>query len=218
MYGGWGSHGNWNSRMPEFRGHQDDGSLVAMAQANNWRIDSALPTMADGTRIDISGGPFVTGFWQSTAPVVVAQAGYWPFVAFTATTRTRGGDQAAYAVTAMAMPGPMPYVHCYPESWRARATSVTPEVDLESGQFNDAFAVFAQDARTAYSVLSPRTMEAFVHSPPVDELWTAGSQLCLCRIDPHSAATLNAHLQLLTRCAADIPTSTWEPRGPTSGV
>lgn len=205
---GWGD-------TPEFRGRDDidPRSIAIMAQSNNWTIYDALPTMADGSPVDIAGGPFAPGKWAAYPPIVAGIAGRWAFLAFTVSAQTRGGNMQAYAVTLMTMPGPLPYVHIYPETWRATATSVTQEVNLEYGEFNDRYAVFSKSPETVYSVLSPRTMQQLLELPPLDEIWTAGPNLCLARIDPHNIDTLDAHLRILTHAAGDMPSSAWEPRG-----
>lgn len=203
--------------MPVYQPAQpsaDPGSLVAMAQSNQWPLAHDLPALPDGRPVDISGGPFAPGRWRVAPPVALGRAGHWPFFATNIAAMTRAGEWATYAVTAIMLPGPLPYVHCYPESWRASATSVVPEVHLEYGEFNHRFATFAKDPRTAYAVLSPRTMQALVDTPPLDELWTAGPQVCLARLDGHAATTLDAHLRLLTVCAGDMASSAWEPPAP----
>jgi len=205
--------GAWGE-MPQFRGRDDidPRSIAVMAQSNNWAIYDALPRMADGSAIDISGGPFAPGQWVPYPPIVAGIAGRWSFLAFTVSAETRGGNTQAYAVTLMTMPGPLPYVHIYPETWRASATSVTHEVNLEYGEFNDRYAVFSKSPETVYSVLSPRTMQQLLNLPPLDEIWTAGPNVCLARIDQHNIETLDTHLRVLTCAAGDMPSSAWEPR------
>ena len=99
-----------------------------------------------------------------------------------------------------------------------RVRREVPEVDLEYGEFNDRFATFAKDPRTAYAVLSPRTMQVLLAGPPLDELWTAGPQVCRARLDGSRAAGLDAHLRLLTVCAGDLPSSSWEPPAAAGGA
>lgn len=214
--GGWNRKGRWGAGgdAPQFgsRDDLDSRSIALMAQSNNWPVYDALPTLADGSLIDISGGPFAPNQWQASPPIVSGVAGRWSFLAFTVAAQTRGANWQEYAVTLMTMPGPLPYVHIYPETWRASATSVSQEVHLEYGEFNARYAVFSKSPETVYSVLSPRTMEQLLELPPLDEIWTCGPNVCLARIDRHNIETLDTHLQILTRAAGDMPSSAWEAR------
>lgn len=198
----------------------DAEALTQMAVANGWVVADQLPVRGDGSQLVIAGGPLgppQVG-WQVAGPVIVGRAGYWPFVAVTANVLTRAAAYQPYALTALGLPGPLAAVHVYPERRRSQLTAVMPEVDLESGAFNDHFAVFSHDRRTAYGVLSPRTMQALLTAsagrPDLDELWTWHDQLCIARIDGHGPAVLDTHLRLLTACAGDLPTSLWDSAGP----
>lgn len=208
--GAWGGrHGDGN--VPEFRpDHQQHTPIGLMAEQNGWQILPQMPAYDDGTSIDLSGGPFAPGSWRPEPPVIAGQAGYWPFWALTVTARTRADAWRPYAVTFMQLGGVLPYVHVYPESWRASVTSVVPEVHLESGEFNDRYSVFAKDAQTVYGLLNPRAMQALIEAPPFDEIWTAGQFVCICRVDPHHAEALGAHLSLLTSIAGGVPSSLYE--------
>lgn len=219
MYGfGWGGGrrrgvGGYGNSMPQFSGREerDMTSIATMAAANGWTVGDGIPTMADGSRIELAGGPIAGEQWRPQPPIVTGTAGYWPFVAMTAGVRTRSGSWTSYAVTAMMMPGRLPAVHIYPESWRATVTSMTPEINLEFGEFNDRYSVFSANPQAVYAVLSPRTMALLLTLPPFDEIWTAGPNLCVARIDPHNVNTLNTHLQMLTTAAKDMPSSMWDP-------
>lgn len=207
---GMGSYGN---NMPQFRGRdeRDTTSIAAMAEANGWTVADGIPTMSDGSPFELSGGPIAGEQWRPQPPVVSGTAGYWPFLAMTAGVRTRSGSWNSYAITAMRMPGRLPAVHIYPESWRATVTSVTQEVNLEFGEFNDRYSVFSATPQAVYAVLSPRTMQLLLTMPPFDEIWTAGPNLCVARIDSHNVDALNTHLQVLTTAAKDMPSSMWDP-------
>lgn len=206
-------YGYGGSQMPNYSPPRSSGTpLEAMAAANGWRAASHWPVAANGAPVPISGGPFAPERFHPMPPVVTGQAGYWPFVAATVQAMTRAGEYRPYAVTAMQFPGELPYVHIYPESWRATATSVTAEVHLESGEFNDRFSVFSDSPRTVYQLISPRAMRYLIEQPPLDELWTSGNSLCVSRVDPHSAEVLGAHLTTLTTLAGDIPSSAWDSR------
>lgn len=224
--GGWGA-GRWGpdgrrrrgryrpdpyrSNVPEYRDEALGGtSLETIARTNGWSLLPVMPAYEDGTALDLSGGPFAPGQYTPAPPIVQGRAGYWTFWASTVNAMTRGAQLRPYALTFMQLGGAVPYVHVYPEAWRASITSVTPEVNLESGLFNDRFATFADDPRTVYGLLSPRTMQLLLDSPPVDEVWTAGQFVCVSRIDAHSGETLGAHLNLLTSIAGGIPSSLFE--------
>lgn len=208
-YGGYGG-GHGEANVPEYRPERVYRTPIEeMAKQNGWQL-GPMPSYEDGSAIDLSGGPFAPGYWHPNEPVVHGQAGYWPFWALTVRAMTRAGEWRHYAVTFMQLAGVLPYVHVYPESWRASVTSVVPEVDLESGEFNDRFSTFAKDAQTVYGLLNPRAMQAMIESPPLDELWTAGQFVCLCRVDGHNAETLGAHLNLLTAIAGGVPSSLYE--------
>ncbi len=204
---GYGNAGN----VPEYSVRGGGIPIDVMAITNRWQVVDALPTGADSRPLTFDGGAFAPGQYEPSGPVVLGQAGYWNFVACTIIATTRGGDRRPYALTAMQFPGVLPYVHIYPESWRASATSLSPEVHLESGEFNDKYSVFSDSARTVYQLISPRSMRYLIGQPPLDELWTAGQSLCICRVDPHNAAVLGAHLSTLTTLAGDIPSSAWDP-------
>ncbi|WP_106850202.1 DUF3137 domain-containing protein [Blastococcus sp. Marseille-P5729] len=208
--GSWG-HNAYGSNVPEYRPqHRGRTPIEQMAAQNGWAVLHQMPAYDDGSPIDLSGGPFAPGHWHPGADVVHGQAGYWHFWALTVTARTRGDNWRPYAVTFMQVGGVLPYVHVYPEGWRASLTSVMPEVHLESGEFNDRFATFARDAQTAYGLLNPRAMQTLIDSPPLDEIWTAGQFVCAARVDPHCAETLGAHLTLLTTIAGGVPSSLYE--------
>lgn len=218
--GGFGSHGNrkrhrargaFDSSVPTF-GMSTVGrtSLMDMARANSWSVLKRMPAYEDGTPLDLSGGPFAPGHYAAVPPIVQGQAGYWRFWATSVEAMSRGAERRLYALTFMQLGGAVPHVHVYPESWRASITSVTPEVHLESGQFNDAFATFASDPRAVYGLLNPRTMQLMLQSPPIDEIWTAGQFVCVSRIDAHHGEALGAHLNLLTSIAGGIPSSLFE--------
>ncbi|WP_153504418.1 DUF3137 domain-containing protein [Cumulibacter manganitolerans] len=211
-----GITGNWGRRygegnVPEFRPDRAGRlPIEAMAQHNGWELSPEMPRYDDGTPIDLSGGPLAPQQWRPNPPIVHGQAGYWHFWALTVTARTRGDAWRPYAVTFLQVAGLLPYVHVYSESWRASVTSVMPEVDLESGEFNDRYAVFAKDAQTVYGLLNPRAMQQLLDAPPLDEVWTAGQFVCIARVDPHHSAALAAHLDLLTGIAGGIPSSLFE--------
>lgn len=199
------------SNVPEFQARTDGRTaLTAMASSNGWSLLEAMPRYDDGTAIDLSGGPFAPGRYSPIPPIVHGRAGYWTFWATSVSAMSRGAQWRPYALTFMQLGGSVPYLHVYPESWRASVTSLTPEVHLESGHFNDRFATFADDPRTVYGVLNPRAMQVLLDLPPVDELWTAGRFLCVSRVDPHHAEALGAHLHLLTTIAGGIPSSLFD--------
>ena len=208
--GAWGGgHGDGN--VPDF--HPDRSGrlpIEVMAQQNGWPLQPDLPYYEDGSPIDLSGGPFAPQQWRPNPPVVHGRAGYWSFWALTVTARTRGNAWRPYALTFLQAGGELPYVHVYPESWRASITSVVPEVHLESSDFNDRYAVFAKDAQTVYGLLNPRAMQQLLQAPPLDEIWTAGQFVCIARVDPHHSAALATHLDLLTGIAGGIPSSLYE--------
>lgn len=206
-YGQYGTDGN----VPQFRPDSSPRtSLSHMAEVNGWAQLGGLPTYEDGTALDLSGGPFAPRQWNVVPPVVEGRAGHWAFWASTVTAMTRGASVRPYALTIMQIGGVVPYVHVYPEAWRASITSVTPEVHLESGLFNDRFATFADDPQTVYGLLNPRAMQLLLDSPPVDEIWTADQFVCIARVDPHHAEALGAHLNLLTSIVGGIPSSLYE--------
>lgn len=208
---GYGGGQSGYSQMPEFAKQSYGPPIEEMARTNGWQLTNALPTEADGQPMRFDGGAFAPEQYWLSGPVVLGQAGYWNFLACTIVARTRGGDQRPYALTAMQFPGALPYVHIYPESWRATVSSLTPEVNLESGEFNDRYSVFSDSARTVYQLISPRAMRYLIEQPPFDEIWTAGRWLCICRVDSHNADVLGAHLSTLTTLAGDIPSSAWDP-------
>ncbi len=209
---------NWGSRydvdqsnVPHYRQDRHaTTSLSEMARSNNWQLLQTMPAYDDGSALDLSGGPFAPGRYTPIPPIVQGQAGYWVFWAATVRAMTRGAQMRPYALTFMQLSGLVPYVHVYPESWRASITSVTPEVHLESGLFNDRFATFSDDPQSVYALLNPRAMQMLIDSPPIDEIWTAGQFVCISRVDPHHGEALGAHLTLLTAIAGGIPTSLFE--------
>lgn len=201
------------------RGYQgrddiDRTSIAVMAASNGWQVTDRLPGDEYGNLLDINGGPFAPGLWNAVPPIVLGRAGYWDFVACTVSAMTRAREWRMNAATIMTLPGPVPPVHVYPESWRASVTSVVPEVHLESSVFNDRFSVFAQQPSAVYHVLSPRAMQLLIDLPPFDEVWTRGRLLCIARIDPHNVEALDTHLRVLTTIAGDMPSSAWEPQLP----
>lgn len=208
--GGWDDDG-FTSNVPQFRsGTPGHTSLAQMAQSNGWSLLQEMPRYEDDTPLDLSGGPFAPNRYTPMPPIVQGQAGYWTFWALSVNAMSRGAQWRPYALTFMQLAGVVPHVHVYPESWRASITSVTPEIHLESGLFNDRFATFANDPQTVYGLLNPRTMQMLLDSPPVDEIWTRGQFVCISRIDSHNGETLGAHLNLLTSIAGGIPSSLFE--------
>jgi hypothetical protein len=85
------------------------------------------------------------------------------------------------------------------------------DIELESEDFNRRFRVRCDDAKLAYDVLPPRTMEALLARPALhvrlygadDLLWESG---------PHRPSELLARLDTLSALLDGVPSYVWNDR------
>ena len=121
------------------------------------------------------GDPFGKGDDRRATNVLVGRQGDRDVVAFdyqyeTSTTDSKGHRRTTthrYSVCALRLPTALPGLELGPESVLTRLAGAVgfDDVELESEDFNRHYRVSARNAKFAYDVLHPRTMEALLARP-----------------------------------------------------
>jgi hypothetical protein len=124
-----------------------------------------------------------------------------------------------FAVHALELPAPLPWLHLSVDRHGDRAAIAlgAGEVEVESDEFNRAYRIVAEDARTAVDVLTPRTMAMLLDcgAPDVrvDDGW-----IILVTPDPVDLSMIDAALTVLATVVENVPGFVWTDRGATPPV
>ena len=145
-------------------------ALTALAAERGW----TLAERDDGVLEGFSGTPFGRGQRRRATHVLRGTHQGRPMVAFdyrfqttTHNGKTRQTQTHRFAVCALALPAAVPGLELTAENVLTRLGGALglPDLELESEAFNRRYRVHAADARFAYDVLNPRTLEALLARP-----------------------------------------------------
>ena len=164
------------------------------------------------------GDPFGEGDDREAKNVLQGQFRGRSMVAFdysykTHTTDSKGNRRTTthhYAFCALGLDVALPELELLPEGFFSRIGNVLgmQDIELESEDFNRRYRVRCDTPKFASDVLSPRTMEALIHRPPL-HLRFHGTQALCWEDDRHSPAELLARLDTLHAVLDGIPTFVW---------
>ncbi len=170
------------------------------------------------------GSPFGQGSSRRAENVLQGSFRNRPMVAFdyTYTTQSGSGENQStqthrFAICALGLPAALPKLEVVPESVFGRLGTALGmrDLDLESEDFNRRFRVRAVDAKLAYDVLPPRTLEVLLTRPAL-HLRLAGRDAVCWESGHHSPADLLARLDTLSTVLDGVPAYVWtDLRGPT---
>jgi hypothetical protein len=178
--------------------------LTSWAQANGWTYTENAGEMVDR----FVGAPFGRGFGRAAKHLLTTRMGGRPVVAFEYSYKERRGsgkDQRTvtytFEVVATTTPAPRPTLQVTAEHLGTRLLNAIgmDDLQLESEEFNRTFRISADDAKFAYDVLHPRTMEWMLSDSRARELpfrfersdvltWESG------RLNPQRAAWAAGYL------------------------
>jgi hypothetical protein len=191
--------------------------LTSWAQANGW----TYAEHADELVGRFVGVPFGQGFGRTARHLLTSKMGGRPVVAFEYSYKEHRGSGKdrrtvtfTYAVVSTTAPAARPTLQVTHEHFGTRLLGAVglDDLQLESEEFNRAFRVSADDAKFAYDVLHPRTMEWMLADPRAREVnfrfersdvlsWEDG------RLNPQRAAWAASYLlDLLDR----VPQFVWK--------
>jgi hypothetical protein len=119
-----------------------------------------------------------------------------------------------YTLCAVRLPGALPTVNLLAEGRGGGVASALglPDVDTESGAFNRARRVVADDDRTAHGLLAPHVVEAVASGPDDATLQTVGDLLVSYRRGAPELAEVTARTAWLVRVADAVPAFLYDPR------
>jgi hypothetical protein len=189
-------------------------ALQAFALSNGWTYSASDDSWCDR----FAGEPFGEGDSRTSRNILRGPYEGTEMVAFDYCYETHSSDSKGnrnttkhrFAICALGLKAPLPGLELSPESLMTRLGNAIgfDDVELESEDFNRRYRVHARDAKFAYDVLNPRTMQALLTRPAVhmrlldaDAVsWSSG------RLDP---VELLAHLSTLQLVVAGIPSFVW---------
>ncbi|MGH8893290.1 MAG: hypothetical protein ACRDWY_08310 [Actinomycetes bacterium] len=193
--------------------------IMTFALARGWAYAGEDSSLVDRW----PGEPFGRGERRRARNVLTGQESGRAFTAFdysyvTHSTDSKGHRRSStqrYGVCVVAAPAPLGRVEVVPENVITRtadAIGLTPDIDLESDDFNRSFRIRARDAKLASDLLPPRTMEYLLAARP-DAWRTAGPYLLSWhpgRLDPASVVRACA---VLDRVIDGTPSFVWKDAG-----
>ncbi|MBT0993727.1 hypothetical protein KIN34_05440 [Cellulomonas sp. DKR-3] len=129
----------------------------------------------------------------------------------TMTSRVSG---APYALCSVRLPAALPTIHLLREgAGGGLATAVgVPDVDTESGAFNEGRRVVSDDDRVAHAVLAPHVIAEVSAGPADATLQVVGDRLLSFRPGEPDLAELAARAAWLVRVADAIPGFVYDER------
>jgi hypothetical protein len=188
--------------------------LQAFALSNGWTYLASDDSWCE--RFD--GTPFGEGDNHKARNILHGAYQGTDMVAFDYSYDTHSTDSKGhrsttthrFAVCALDLPASLPGLELSPESLFTRFGNAIgfDDVELESEDFNRQYRVNAQDAKFAYDVLNPRTMEALLSRPALHMRLLDADAVCWSsgRLDP---VELLARLSTLQLVVAGIPSFVW---------
>lgn len=177
--------------------------LREAAAARGWAVRDTDPELA----ALLQGAPMRLSPEHLAAPVTHGHAGSWEVLALDVRYRMPKGGlaPAQYAVTAVAVPLPLPPLRIAPRRFLSHGTAGLLVLPTEDETFESRWRVLAgQDAPELRGISGPRLRAALVAGPDLDELWTAAGYLAVSRAGAHSNAVLTEHTRLLTEAMAGL--------------
>jgi hypothetical protein len=188
-------------------------ALAAYAASRGWSFvaeDDAWAAMADGE-------PFGDGHDRQARYIMRGRYDSLRSVVFDYRWTTGVGKhetQHRAGVYALTVPVALPRVHIRPERMTDMAARLFggQDIDLESEDFNRAFRVRADDARFAYDLLNPRTMEILLSVQglvvQVSDRWVIATSEGGLDLEP-----VDYVLALLAGMVERLPDFVWTDRG-----
>lgn len=193
-------------RVEQQRGRR----LARLAREHGWH----LARRDDVWSRTLEGEPFGRGDARRCTSVLTGTHRGRDVVAFDYGFRTVSTDGAGvrtqqvhrYAVGVVRLPAPLPLVELRPARVFRRG------LEFESEDFNRRYAVRADDARTAYDVLPPRTLQLLLDRPELSLRLLGG---CAVTWEPGrlDAAPLLARLDTVSAVLDGVPAFVWRDRG-----
>ncbi|MBA3524535.1 MAG: hypothetical protein H0T85_08300, partial [Geodermatophilaceae bacterium] len=138
------------------------------------------------------------------------RAGSWDVLALEVRYRMPKGQlaPAQYAVTAMAVPLPLPLLRIAPRRFLSHGTAGLLLLPTDDEVFESRWRVLASaDAPELRGISGVRLRAALVAGPDLDELWTAAGYLAVSRAGPHHGTVLSEHIGLLGEAMAGLQTA-----------
>ena len=185
-------------------------ALQALAQQRGWQLVGRDDVWARA----FEGEPFGWGSHRRAEHVLTGSCGGRDLVAFDYSFRTKSADGSGqvrtyrYGVVVLRLPVPVPLVELeasrLPRLFRRG-------IELESEEFNARYRVRADDARLAYDVLPPRTMQLLLERPDLS-LRLLGGDALSWRPGRLEAADLARRLETMTAVLDAVPAWVWEDR------
>jgi hypothetical protein len=167
------------------------------------------------------GTPFQEGDSREAANILDGTFRGRPMVAFDYSYETHSTDSKGnrtttthrFAICALAMPAALPSFELVPEGVLGRVGTMLgmQDIELESEDFNRRFRVRCDDAKLAYDVLPPRTMEALLARPALHVRLYGVDALCW-ESGAHSPSELLARLDTLAALLDGVPSYVWNDR------
>ncbi len=188
--------------------------LAAFAASQGW---SYVPRDDSWTE-RFRGSPFGDGDNRKALNILQGTFRDRPVLAFDYSYQTHSTDSEGrrsttthrYACCALGLPAWLPKVELVPESVFGRLGTALgmQDIELESEDFNRRYRVRADVPKTAYDVLSPRTMEALLARPALHLRLSGADALCW-ESGSHSPAELLQRLDTLSVLLDGIPSFVW---------
>ena len=188
--------------------------LQNLALAHGWTYAAS----DDSWCARLRGEPFGTGDSPKARNVLTGRYGDRDMVAFdysyeTSSTDSKGNRSTTthrYAVCALRLPGWVSGLELTPESFGTRFAGALGfgDVQLESEQFNRRYRVKARNAKLAYDVLHPRTMQALLDRPALNLRLQDADAVCWKTGSLEPAALLQG-LSTLRLVVDGVPSFVW---------
>jgi hypothetical protein len=167
------------------------------------------------------GTPFQEGDHREVINVLDGTFRGRPMIAFDYSYQTHSTDSKGnrtttthrFAICSLAMPAALPSFELVPEGFLGRVGTMLgmQDIELESEDFNRRFRVRCDDAKLAYDVLPPRTMEALLARPALHVRLYGADALCW-ESGAHSPSELLARLDTLSALLDGVPSYVWNDR------
>ena len=188
--------------------------LHQFALSNGW----AWTQRDDAWTRHFDGAPFGQGDHRRALNVLQGEFRGRPMVAFDYSYQTHSTDSNGhrsttthkYAICALGLPATVPTFEMTPEGFLGRVGTLLgrQDIELESEDFNRRFRVRCDDAKLAYDLLPPRTMETLLARPALHVRLRGADALCW-ESGAHSPAELLARLDTLAALLDGVPDWVW---------
>ena len=188
--------------------------LQGFAASQGWTWTARDDSWAN--RFD--GTPFDEGDHQEAVNVLQGQYRGRAMVAFDYSFETHSTDSKGNTTTtthriafcSVSLPASLPRLELVPESMFGRLGTALgmQDIELESEDFNRRYRVRCANAKFAYDVLPPRTMEALMSREAL-HLRLSGTDALCWESGQHSPSQLLARLDALATLVDGIPEFVW---------